>query len=383
MSLYHIVFLLLIFGVVIEYWKRETPKGLYVVTFLVLTVMLCIRFGQGTDYAAYRMIYYTMPANLPGAMAYAYAKAEYGWRLITMVFRMANLPFEVFVFLLSAFQMLMLWRFINRYCKYKLLALFLGYHTLYLTYIFSAMRQGTVIIVFLGLLLQWLLDGKYFRYCIAVYLLMNIHSVAMVLYIPAIVVAIRFSVEHIIALVAIGFSLGAVLSIFDVGYILSAIGMSYAGESNISLIALLERIATFVLVTYMYYLYVDGQEPPQNDPFFKLYKIYAFGILIYGVLMWSPLISSRTIFALKALEIPLICTCITKCRKGKTLALLYCVLLCTVLYVKNIDSSISQGEYFNTSVWNYPYYTIWDKEEAIAGRAETSKYYEWLYRESR
>ena len=383
MSLYHVVFLLLLFGVVIEYWQKRTPKILFFACFAALTLMLCLRFGQGTDYAAYRMIYYTMPANVSGMLAYRYAKAEMGWRLITMLFRMTGVSFDVFVFLLSAFQMWMLWRFLKRYCKYQILALFIGYHTLYLTYLVSAMRQGTVIIVFLGLLLPWLLEGKWLRYLVATYLLMNIHSVAMILLLPVVFLCLRLSVKHIVALVAIGFSAGIILSIFDIGNLIAVILPSYAGETDISVVALLERVATFVLVTYMYYLYNDGLEPSMDDPYYKLYKIYAFGILIYGLLMWSPLISSRTIFALKALEIPLITTCITKCRKGKMLALVYLVLLCTVLYVKNIDSSISQAEYLNTNIWNYPYYTIWDKDAAIAGRAETSKYYEWLYQESR
>ena len=380
MSLYHIVFLLLLFGAVIEYWQKRTPKALYLLCFGVLTVMLALRFGQGTDYVSYRMIYYTMPANVSGMMSYAFAKAEIGWRLITMVFRMAALPFEVFVLVLSAFQMWMLWRFLKRYCKYKILALFLGYHTLYLTYLFSAMRQGTVIIVFLGLLLPWLLEGKWMRYFLGVMVLMNIHAVALILLVPMVALCIRLSVKHIVALVAFGFCVGILFSICNVGKLLSSIVPSYAGASDISLVALVERVATYILVTYMYYAYNDGLEPSVHDPFYKIFKLYSFGILIYGVLMWSPLISSRTIFALKALEIPLIATCITKCRKASMIALIYLVLLSSVLYIKNIDSCLDQIEYLEANVWNYPYYTIWDQETAITSRAKTSRYYEWLYR---
>lgn len=382
MPLYHLAFAFLLFGALIEYWQKKTPKLLLFASFVILTAMLCLRFGQGTDYAAYRMIYYTMPADVAGMLSYRYAKAEIGWRFITMLFRMANVPFEVFTILLSAIQMWLLWRFIRRYCKNGIFALFLGYHTLYMTYLVSAMRQGTVIIVFLGLLLPWLLEGKWLRYCIVSALLISIHSVAVILFVPIVVLSVRFRVQHVVALVCIGFSMGIVLAIFGVGNILSALGMSYAGESDISIVALAERLATYVLVTYMYYLYTDGLEPDNNDPYCKLFKIYSVGILIYGVLMWSPLISSRTIFALKALEIPLITTCIMKCRKGRSIALVYCALLCTVLYVKNIGSSISQSEYFDTSIVRYPYYSIWDKDAAIAGRAETSRYYEWLYKTS-
>jgi len=383
MPLYHLVFALLLFGAVIEYWQKRTPKALAFVCFAVLTLMLCLRFGQGTDYVSYRMIYYTIPPNLSGTLNYGYAKAEIGWRLITMVFRMAGLSFDVFVFILSAVQMLLLWRFVKRYCHYQILALFLGYHTLYLTYMCSAMRQGTVILVFLGLLLPWLLEGKWLRYLLGVLLLTTIHSVALILLVPMVALMIRLSVKHIVALVAVGFCLGILLSMCNVGTLLSEIVPSYAAETDISLVALGERVATFILVTYMYYLYNDGLEPEPEAPFYKLYKIYAFGILIYGVLMWSPLISSRTIFSLKALEIPLITTCMVKCRKGSMIVLCYLVLLCSVLYIKNIGSCITQAEYLNTSVWNYPYYSIWDKEAAIAGRARTSKYYEWLYRVSR
>ena len=379
MPLYHIVFLLLLAGAVIEYRQGKTPKRLYGLCFLVLTAMLCLRFGQGTDYVSYRMIYYTIPADLAGTINYGYAKAEIGWRLITMLFRMAGQPFEVFVFLLSLLQMGLLWRFVKRFCRCRCLALFLGYHTLYLTYLFSAMRQGTVILIFLGIMLPWLLEGKWGRYFLTSLLLTTIHPVSLILLVPMAALCIRISVKHIVALVAVGFCVGILFSVCDVGLLLSVIVPSYAAETEISIVAVAERIASFVVVTYMYYLYCDGLEPDAEDPFYKIYKIYAIGILIYGVLMWSPLISSRTIYSLKALEIPLITTCILKCRKGKLMCLMYLVLLCSVLYIKNIGSCITQAEYLDTTVWNYPYYSIWDQEAAIASRAKTSKYYQWLY----
>jgi len=380
MPLYHIVFLLLLSGVIVEYWQRKTPKALYVLCFLAMTAMLCLRFGQGTDYVSYRMIYYTIPANLAGTINYGYAKAEIGWRLITMLFRMAGLKFEVFVFVLSLIQMGLLWRFIKRFCRYRILALFLGYHTLYLTYLCSAMRQGTVILVFLGIMLPWLLEGKWGRYFLTSLLLATIHPVSLILLVPMAALCIRISVKHILALVAVGFCVGILLSVCDVGLLLHAIVPSYAAETEISIVAVAERIASFVVVSYMYYLYCDGMEPDVEDPFYKIFKVYAFGILIYGLLMWSPLISSRTVFSLKALEIPLITTCLVKCRKGKLICLLYLVLLCSVLYIKNIGSCITQAEYLDTTVWNYPYYSIWDQEEAVASRSKTSKYYVWLYR---
>lgn len=378
MSLYHIVFLLLLGGTLFEHYCKKTPKWLYCITFSALTVMLCLRFGQGSDYSAYSMIYYTMPTNIAGVMTWDAGKAEIGWRLLCMVFRKWDLSFPVFVAAVSLLEMAMIGRFVNRFCERKMLALFLSYHTLYLTYCFSAMRQGVVIAVFLGLLLQWLLDGKYLRYCVGVALCCSIHTVALVLLIPLVIRGIRLTVEQIVALVAVGACVGLLLSIFGIGNLLAMLGMNYAGESDISLVALAERACTFVLVSYMYHIYLGGQEPDQKDPLFQIYKFYAFGILLYGLLMWSPLISSRTIFVLKILEVPLICTCIGKCRKAANIAVLYCVAICSLLYVKNISSYITQQMYLKDSVWEYPYVSVFDKERAEKIRSKDAPFYEWL-----
>lgn len=383
MSLYHIVFVFLLFGVLIEYNKRETPRWLFRVSFLILVFMMAFRFGQGSDYYSYNSIYNTMPLTFAEIAKYKFMKCEIGWRILCAIFKALGISFVGFVAILSVFEMFMLWRFLSYYCKNQMLALFLGYHTLYLTYFYSAFRQAFVISLFLGLFLEWLLQGKIIRYCIGVLLCATMHSVAWFLLLPIVFYWIKLSFTHTVCLVAIGFSLGIILSIFNVGAYLQeseAINTaeSYLGETSISVIALVERVVTYIFVTYTVFLHMEGREPEQKDKLFKLFKIYSLSLILYGILMWSPLISSRAIYLFKIMEIPLLSVCISKTKKARTLITLYCVLLSSLLYYKNIGSYISQGKYTEHTIVNYPYVTIFEAEKMAVYRKDTGYYIDWL-----
>ena len=148
MSLYHIVFLILFVGVLIEYVRQDTPKWLYFTSILVLSLMLLLRFGQGSDFYSYNSIYTTMPLDMERIKNYQFFKVEIGWRLLCAGFKMLGFNFSQFLFVISSIELLLLGRFISRYSKNHMLTLFLSYHTLYLTYFFSALRQAFVIAVF-------------------------------------------------------------------------------------------------------------------------------------------------------------------------------------------------------------------------------------------
>ena len=321
--------------------------------------------------------------NLPELISYNFSNVEWGWRIVTVLSKKIGLSFSEFAMILSCFQMLMLWRFLSRYCKNKMFALFLCYHTLYLTYYFSALRQAFVISVFLGIMLQWLIDGKYIRYCVLTVLCGTIHTVGFMMILPVLFRCINLKVSHLIALVGVGFSFGIIFSIFGVGQILQALGIggsatSYMGETDISVIAVAERILSYFFISYLYYIYSDGKEPDQNDRMLIIFKIYSLSVLLYAVLLWSPLISSRTTYLFKILEIALFSTCIIRSGKARNLVMCYTIALCTLLYYKNIGSYIYQGHYTNCSTLTYPYVSIFNKEDIAAYRLDTGRYIYWL-----
>jgi len=375
MSLYHIVFFGLLLAAVAEHYQKKTPKWLFAVAFAALTAMICLRFGQGTDYFSYASIYHSLPAN-PFAALDAKRHTEPGWKFLCAFCKMLGVPYPIFILILSLGMMLLFLRFLNRYCDdRKLLALVIFYHTLYLSYFMSILRQALVIAVFLGALLPWLQNRKYIWYYLITVLLMTIHSVSAILLLVPLLRLVNPKFKYVVAFVAGGFLLGGLFSVIDIGLILkNFIKIPYFSESEISPLALLERIITFAVVAFCCYLYFRGKEIGKQDWVYFIFKVYAVGICLYGVLMWSPLISSRTVYILKVLEILLICTCISKCRKISVVVLSYFLLLSSVLYVKNVDSYLEQGQYKNAGIVNYPYVTIFDEEEILNYREDTINY---------
>lgn len=376
MSLYHIVFAVLAVGAVWEHIQKKTPRRLFAVSFLILTAMLCLRFGQGQDYFNYSQIFFALPANPLEAIRNQNIHSEPGWKVLCCLFKLAGLRFPALIFAVSAYMMAMFWRFLRLYGgERKMLALVLCYHTMYLTYFMSVLRQGIIIATLLGLLIPWLMKGKYIRYCIVVFLISTIHTVALLLLLLPIIKELNLKFKHMVAVAALGFLVGIVLSLMDVGLILRRIvDHVYLTESDVSIVALLERVATFSVVTLCYYIYLDGMEPDQKDFLHVIYKIYAVGVFLYGVLMWSALISSRTVYILKVIEIIMICACITRCKKTAGIVLCYGLLLSSVLYVKNIDSYLEQGQYQNATVVDYPYVSIFNQKDILNYRQDTHNY---------
>ena len=376
MSLYHYLFLWLLLCVIVEHLNKKTPKRLYLFTFVLLTVLLCIRFGQGTDYFSYAAIYRAIPPDPIQALEPSWIHAEPGWKILCSLFRIADVPFTTFVVIHSLYMMGMFFRFIRLYGgERKMLALLLCFHTLYLTYFASLLRQAVVVATLLGILLPLLMKRRYFKYFLIAALLTQIHTVALTLFLLPIIQNIDFKFAHCVALAAIGILVGAILSFIDFGVFLQDfVDIDYLVESKVSIFALLERILTFGIVTFCYYTYQQAEEPDKTSALFTVYKVYAFGIFLYGLLMWSPLISSRTGYLLKVVELILICGCLDKCKKAKTVILLYFMLLSSVLYVKNINSYLDQGDYENTTVLDFPYVTVFNQEDILNYRQHTFDY---------
>lgn len=379
MSVYLVVFFLLLIGALIEYVNNETPKRLFLFAFTVLTAMLAFRFGQGTDYLSYCSIYTTMPISIQEMSAYEFADVEWGWKILCAIFKLFGISFKGFVFAISAAEMICLWRFITRYCKHNFLALIMGYHTLFLTYYFSALRQGLVIAFFLGVMLQWLIDGKWIRYFLGVVLCTTIHTVGIVLLIPLLVCAIRISFAKTVCLVVVGLCVGSLCTIFNVGpFLKDTLGIHYFGDASISVIALGERVLSYVIVSYAAYLCLDGEEPEGKNVYFVLFKLYSLGVFLYGVLMWSPLVSSRTIYVYKVIEIALISYGITKTRKARSFICAYFILISSVLFFKNMNSYINEGEYRDTSIVTFPYISVFEPYEVLDARADVGRLVRWL-----
>ena len=61
MSLYLLTFLLAAAGTLFTWFKPLQEEKIYRACWVIMTLCLCLRFGQGTDYVTYHALYETIP----------------------------------------------------------------------------------------------------------------------------------------------------------------------------------------------------------------------------------------------------------------------------------------------------------------------------------
>ena len=362
MSVYHPVFLILLGAAFWETYREKTPKWLFCGVFGLLTAMLCLRYGQGSDYFSYGHIYYELPKNLLAALNAKQIHGEWGWKLLCLAGRWAGMPYPAFVLVLSLGMMGLYWRFLNRFCRRPLLSLLLGWHTLYLTYFFGILRQGLVIALFFGVLLEWLLERKYGRYLLGCLVCASFHSSALVLLSLPLLVEIPWKQKHLLLLCAVAWAGGLALATGVLNGLLERIlpkaVTNYLTAEPVSLGAIAERVVTFGVILLAWRQ--GDREDPQNR---LLFGVVAAGFAVYGGLLWMPLVASRTGYLLKAAEIALLGNLLPRKGWQKWTLFGFCAALSGGMYLKNLGSYLNHAQYFEwVTVWNYPYVPLFCRE---------------------
>lgn len=358
--------------------KYKNDKILYWIVLILMTAMLAFRFGQGTDYFAYKYQYDSAPDYFNLSFIFSQEHGEFGYKTIINLFSIIGLPFEIFIFLISIFNMFMLHRIINKYSVNKALSLLLFLPTYYLTY-FMGVRQGIVLATFLGLMLPLLLDQKYFKYCFTSVIMLTLHSSSIILlFLP---VFIRLKISTLIKLLPISLLIGTGLLLSPIRELLIGFtGHYYTIDFSWGI---LEKAIMFALVMFLYYQY------KRNDYTSSLLiKIYIIGFLLALAFFSQQLLSGRLTIYFKAIEIVLIPMLLfnkntvtekfkknfkTHIQRKKTIGtdvyVTALILITIMIFTKNINAYISQGEYIETTLLNYPYISIFDKEEAFQNRS--------------
>lgn len=345
---YFIVFLFMLIALLAEDEKRHL---VFIVEMIVLTVILAIRFGQGPDYYSYSQLFAFAGNGI------ATKGIEIGFYFLMRLFQP---NFQFFIAVISVFEMWMLYRFINTYSKHKTFSVLLAMPTLYLTYYFSAIRQGIIISVFIGYLLNCLLEEKWIQYYVVSLLCCTIHlSAAIFLLLPIIKF---FDLKTMYIFIVLSIIASLLLSTDVVKQIVASIpivGPRFAVffKGSFSFLAIMHRYVLFSIIMFLY-LQSDKSERCQNI----MLKIYIVGIIVYTVFSFSPLIASRSSYFFKVLELVLIPNLFIDYKHKDVIALFFVCLAFVMLY-KNIASYIYQGGYIIQSVIDYPYITIFNTND--------------------
>lgn len=365
---------------IIELGGRGENKRIFKIFIVILTSILVMRYGQGSDYYGYYLQYSRVNKDFSLFVNSLY-HGELGWYIIIVIAKRMGMNFEIFIGIISAIMMYSIEKSIEKFSPYGVTSLILLYPTFYLTYCFSAIRQGLVMGLFLGFGLKLLFEKKLISYYILTILLVFFHKSALVLLLLPIICNIKKNKAKfcIFLLIFIGSMFLGKGMLKSVDFVNGAIRYL---KVSISVMAILLRSILFYIV---YKLHKENtlerkKVCAKDEIEDTLYYIYVFGYIMFISLSFTSTLSQRVTMPLKATEILLIPILIKnynnkiysrilhfniiKIGGVRILASAMCILaILNIEVVKNIYSYIEQGNYYSwVNPINYPYSTIFNKE---------------------
>lgn len=359
--------ILTVFSIIELTNKGKVPNMLFNACWLLMTVVLCIRFGQGSDYFGYWLNFSSVEAS-GSYIVNQMGHEELGWYMLSLLFVKLGLPFTFFVGFVAFVSMVLIYIAINKHAKNKILCLLLFYPEAYLTYCCSGMRQGLVLCFFLAFMIDMLLKKQYKKYYFFSFLMMLFHTAAIVLFVVPTFLQMKIKVSISWYFLAPIFS----VVLYASGMVVtmsSSVGASESYASgSFSFLGLLLRVVMFFIICKMYNAGVDKKTD-------LMFNVYHCGFLVYLALFLSSMLSQRLTVPLKSVEIILIPTLLysnqvsivrgLKALKAKYTGYAFSVIIImAVMFTKNLNSYIKQGKYpEHMTVFSYPYVTVFNAQE--------------------
>ncbi len=373
--MYHIVFCILLVLATYEFFSKPT-KRIGGILFFILLCMATLRYGQGSDYFNYIYLFNNSADTFEAALRtkdFSYVTREIGFSAISYVWlKIFRWSPETLTAVFSAVSFIFIWLFIKKYSAKPVVSLFFFYCTFYLIYPFSGIRQGVCLSIFVYYLIPLLYNKKYGKYYLLSLLLFTIHFSSIILFIIPMVNLVKKYKPHQVFLVSIILmAVGLVMYqyLFSFFTTLDMIGSrveSYTAKNSLDILSLLLRIVIFVPIMLTYKLY-------KRDSIGDLFlKIYILGFFLYLLFMASSLISSRINVFMRYFEVILLVDFMAfffKKNYHKIAIYGYVFIIMAVLYVKNIDSFVVQGPYYDQiNFYNYPYVSVFNKKKIFETR---------------
>lgn len=366
-----LLIILTLFSIVELLNKLKKNKIIFIILSTVLTLILAFRYGQGTDYFAY-YTQYLKTNSYSSLFINELTHGEIGWHAIMVLLKRANISFELFIIMLSIIMMSSVCYSIYNYSPYRLTSLLILYPTYYLTYMFSALRQGLVMSIFIGFGIKYLLNKNYVKYFILISILSFIHNGALILIIIPILISFR---EILLEKYLIFFSIiGMVIAYSGIidKYFRDFRFYIYINNS-FSIMAVLIRLLLMYTI-YKFHKSNDEKDVVED----LLYYIYVTGFSLFLILSFSGTLSQRLTMPMKSIETILLPLAFNNYEKSKTKPIVRLKLGNTKVYpliiaiilslnvetIKNINAYIEQDNYYHwVNPINYPYGNIFNKDK--------------------
>lgn len=364
--MYYIALALIIFGVIRECLSSRTDKWYFHFCFILIALMACLRYGQGTDYYGYYAIFKEYSYTLTSGGDFFRGRTEYGYSFLMYLALLLKLPYWLFMMIVTGIMMVFCYYFLRRSCEYSMTSLLLFYVYFYMIYGLSGTRQGLATSIFLcfgyPILDREILQKKdILQYELVILLASLFHASVLVLALLPIMNRLSISpTGYLLAfIVCVGILLAKinVMTYLPIGSLAARMEI-YSATKNTNFLALFSRM--FLVLPLVFY-------KQESSWWFEKNKKYLFlGFAIYSIISFSDLTATR-VWAYFYPFLFILIPCIVfndKSVKSRYYICFY-VLLSVFMWFKDINATMDQGKYVDCNVFTYPYVSIFEGEEVI------------------
>ena len=349
--MYYFIFAVLLFFSAIEISAYRKSVLWFNIVYSLLTLMVMFRYGQLADYFNYEMLY-----ENPDAMG--------EWRdplyfVLEKVCIWSGINYKGFVFIVGGITMSLAYPFFSRCCNHSAAALFIFYCYVFLVLPMSAMRQG----ICLGLLL-WaytsLLEERKLWFYVIMVVGTFIHFSMFAIILIGLFYRKDWYNRGFVKWVVLGLTVFALVTPDLTQYIPDVLGDRSLGEYEDSrLIQISIRALLIIPVLFI--------KPEYGTHGYYAKAICLIGYCMYCCLAFSSLIAGRFEFFFRVFYCLLVAHIIFDMGKVYlgNLILGSILMIHVVLFFKNINAAISQGDYYEEAVtmYSFPYMSIFEEEE--------------------
>lgn len=354
---------IVLFFAFLSFLDRKLDKTLFHIEFIMMGVMLCFRYGQGTDYFGYEANYSLVPSTIDiQFLFHNNVHGEIGYTFLVEICKSMGLSFQWFVGIVSLTMMILTYKGIMLYGGKRTIAILMLFPTYYLTFYYGV-RQGFALAIVVGVILPAYIQKKYVKAICFLLLGATIHSSLLIVLIPIVINRVVEMNRRLLLIGAtiLGITVGCFLAITSMnhGYVLFSPSIS----------AILLRIILFIAITRLYKF--SSIEDEVNE---RIYSFYLVGFCIYIALCPMAFLSHRLTAYMKISE----CILVSRLLEDAGMEVVgedgfsfmkrhvYTLILaiCMIEGLKNINSYLYQGEYYSDiHFYNYPYVSVFNKEK--------------------
>lgn len=360
--LYNIILLFILFFSILELFRIKIPSVVVKIILFSLSIVAAFRYGIGADYFNYEELYNNVKTLFQSNFWEYIHHGEPGFIVLLSFFKSLGFNYYSFNIVFSLLIMLLYSKFIIDKSIFPISSAFVFFSLYFMTYPFSSIRQAFVIAIFLYYSLQLLYNKNFFLYFISILFLSLFHYSVIVMLVLPIALKIKLNNYSFLLLFLIGVFFPikfVVLNIFSDSFSQRIFHYLFAGISwNAIIIRIIFALPIILFLTN------DKLKDYPNLHYFK--QLYLWGLIFYFFFYNASNMASRISVYLKSIDIilyPVIVYDVSK-RINKQLLLAYLFITLIFMFYKNISTQIINSPFLKGvyNVYNYPYYTILNKD---------------------